>query len=388
MEQIQKKTNLVKKLASFQKSLNVQLLYGNPSSVESKDWLAGVAGILKNLDESDHSTFASYRQHIYQSIKQPVRKHAAEQIEAFIREKVAAYDNYDFESYETSTKNSMALYVKQPIIDGFAKKEGRFNYKKLVELINELNDNHLKSNKYSCAMLIRAILDHIPPLLGFTTFEQVTKNYSWGKTDKVYMKTLLEFRNNADDALHRIISEDEDLLEINDLPLSNRFSRVLQECIKKGSKVEFVMVKEISNKENLEISFKIKISLDEQGSQSWQNYSVSNYISYGYKFVLNIDNYNSSKPDYVWVYLKAKSNDDEWNGEHYVFEAQNASADTPYRVEAFEDKKVTVCVSDEQFNRGSRDHRFRPNIREETLVLFAKTKSGKAFELPIKKLYS
>ena len=148
------------------------------------------------------------------------------------------------------------------------------------------------------------------------------------------------------------------------------------------------MVNEISNKENLEISFKIKISLDEQGSQSWQNYSVSNYISYGYKFVLNIDNYNSSKPDYVWVYLKAKSNDDEWNGEHYVFEAQNASADTPYRVEAFEDKKVTVCVSDEQFNRGSRDHRFRPNIREETLVLFAKTKSGKAFELPIKKLYS
>lgn len=37
---------------------------------------------------------------------------------------------------------------------------------KLVSLVAELNDNYGRGNAYAAHALLRAILDHIPPLLG------------------------------------------------------------------------------------------------------------------------------------------------------------------------------------------------------------------------------
>ena len=55
-------------------------------------------------------------------------------------------------------------------------------------------------------------------------------NYPWGKTDKAYMRRLLDFKTQADDALHRRISGRPDLLGIDDMPPRAGINRLLQEC--------------------------------------------------------------------------------------------------------------------------------------------------------------
>jgi hypothetical protein len=48
-----------------------------------------------------------------------------------------------------------------------------FNLSKLISFSTELNQNYSSGNYLSCALLIRAIINHIPPLFGCRTFSQV-----------------------------------------------------------------------------------------------------------------------------------------------------------------------------------------------------------------------
>jgi hypothetical protein len=124
-------------------------------------------------------------------------------------------------------------YVNQRIINDIRIKDGKsqFNVAKLLRLIEELNDNFERRNSYAAHALLRAILDHIPPILGQPDFNAVANNYSWTRTDKRYLKKLLDFRNQADDALHRQISAQADLLDLDDMPASVNVDRLLQECV-------------------------------------------------------------------------------------------------------------------------------------------------------------
>ena len=123
-------------------------------------------------------------------------------------------------------------YVNQQIIDDIQSKDGKsqFNVSKLLRLIQELNDNYERRNSYATHALLRAILDHVPPILTQPDFNAVANNYSWGRTDKRYLKKLADFRDQADDALHRQISAHPDLLDFDDMPASVCVDRLLQEC--------------------------------------------------------------------------------------------------------------------------------------------------------------
>ena len=78
--------------------------------------------------------------------------------------------------------------------------------------------------------LLRAILDHIPPLLGSADFAAAVNNYRWCRTDRVYMRRLLDFKLQADDVLHRQISANADLLSLEDVPPRAWVNRLLREC--------------------------------------------------------------------------------------------------------------------------------------------------------------
>jgi hypothetical protein len=101
---------------------------------------------------------------------------------------------------------------------------------KLVKLVTELNDNYGRGNAYSAHALLRAVLDHIPPLLGCADFKAAVNNYSWSRTDRSYARRLQDFKLQADDALHRQIAKRTDDLGIDDLPPRVWVNRVLQEC--------------------------------------------------------------------------------------------------------------------------------------------------------------
>jgi hypothetical protein len=124
------------------------------------------------------------------------------------------------------------LYINRQIVDVIRAKDGQsaFNVTKLLKLIDELNDNYVRKNSYASHGLLRAILDHIPPIFGYTSFREVANNHAWGQTDKRYMRRLADFRDQADDALHRQISTKPDVLDFDDMLASVHVNRLLQEC--------------------------------------------------------------------------------------------------------------------------------------------------------------
>jgi hypothetical protein len=105
-----------------------------------------------------------------------------------------------------------------------------FDDAKIDRLIGELNRNVSQGHAYAAHALLRAILDHVPPMLGFHDFKALANNYPWSRTDRMYATRLNDFKLQADDALHRQISRRNDLLGIDDLPPRVWVNTVLQEC--------------------------------------------------------------------------------------------------------------------------------------------------------------
>lgn len=123
-------------------------------------------------------------------------------------------------------------YVDPQVIDGIKAKAGNSAYDvtKLLALIDELNANYAAEHIYGAHALLRAILDHVPPILGQPNFAAVVNNYPWPRTDRDYLKQLLNCKTQADDALHRQISPKPCVLRFTDLPASVCVNRLLQEC--------------------------------------------------------------------------------------------------------------------------------------------------------------
>jgi hypothetical protein len=54
---------------------------------------------------------------------------------------------------------------------------GRWDFARLIELCREINVAAANRCHVSTAMLLRTILNHVPPALGFATFAEVASNY-------------------------------------------------------------------------------------------------------------------------------------------------------------------------------------------------------------------
>lgn len=140
-------------------------------------------------------------------------------------------DEYDV-AVPAPPAQAAAPYVDQRLIAAIREGDAtsRLDCTKLLALIEELNDNQARDNVYAAHALLRAILDHIPPILGCKSVAEIANNYPWTQTDKRYAKKLLDFKLQGDDVLHRQISEKTDLIEIDDLPPRTWLNRLLHEC--------------------------------------------------------------------------------------------------------------------------------------------------------------
>ena len=164
--------------------------------------------------------------------------YAIKSVPQLLRKASAYYKRTPDEKIVKSTEQNVAgesgLYIKEEIVDLISKKENGFDYSKLKVLIDELNKSHLNHDVYSSLSLIRTIQNHIPPLFGLNTFEEVASNYSWGTTDKKYIQILLESRSISDDTLHRTISNKKDLADMGDIPAKICLNTALQEALVNG----------------------------------------------------------------------------------------------------------------------------------------------------------
>ncbi len=102
---------------------------------------------------------------------------------------------------------------------------------KLVALSEELEACMRSRHVFASHAVLRALLDHVPPLFRQASFAAVVSSHSWSRTDKNYLRTLNTFRNQADDALHRQISNLPDLLMLDDIPQGAAVNTLLRECV-------------------------------------------------------------------------------------------------------------------------------------------------------------
>lgn len=124
-------------------------------------------------------------------------------------------------------------YVDVPLIEELDQLDMTcpWSLDKLLDLARELNSNYAADQPYACHMLLRAILDHVPPVFGYQKFAQVVSNHSWGVTDSKYVKKLAEARNASDDVLHRQIGTRRSRIGMEDLPPRPYVNALLQELL-------------------------------------------------------------------------------------------------------------------------------------------------------------
>ncbi|WP_328365561.1 hypothetical protein OG800_35490 [Streptomyces sp. NBC_00445] len=167
-----------------------------------------------------------------------LREYVARVAELLIEERLL-FENVFIGSSENFAQTvtapiAMPVYVNAGLIEELEQKQGQtaWSLDKLLQLLRELNDCYAEHHVYACHALVRAVIDHVPPILGANSFESAVSNYKWTRTDKKYMARLLEFKNQADDVLHRRIRPSKDVFTMHDLlPFGSYLNALLRECI-------------------------------------------------------------------------------------------------------------------------------------------------------------
>lgn len=386
--------NLIKNLEKHLKSLNVEQLYKDPGHKKSKDWIAEVSSALKISGRHSYKDFKNLSQHLYPSIPLETRKHAAEQIDVLLRQIITQY-KAENSAPPSSLKNvndpnqDAKPYVNKNILEGFRLKEGTFNYQKLITLIEELNFNVENKKAYSSCMILRAILDHVPPLLEKKDFKDVVNSYNWGSeksSPRKAVKLLLDFRNIPDDVLHGQITNKSDVIDFSYLPNKYSVNILLQQCLASETKLSVTnnsVKTDVVKSENVKSDLMIEFY---EQKVSWANYAVSRWVWSSFRMVLSINNFHNKSAEYLRAYLNAKSNDGVWEAKNFVFlnreDEDKSRPNEDFRVEAGYKEKVSLFVS--IYEIGERNQKPMPDVDKDTLRLVIETEIGKTLTLPIK----
>lgn len=156
---------------------------------------------------------------LYSGRKIPVHKYywatasfitgATKQLSEFLYliDKIVAQSENSEQKTQGVDKGRAAYIDKNTLLRLIKIENKNFDLNRLISLCNELDDNYSLENYHSCAMLLRAILDHIPPIFGKTNFDDVCAQYG-GKSFKDIMRPLNETAKKiGDDYLHTRVSK-------------------------------------------------------------------------------------------------------------------------------------------------------------------------------------
>jgi len=112
---------------------------------------------------------------------------------------------------ENSSTRKSGLYVSEERINELALISSKFDLTRLIDICKELNLGYQAGQLYALPLLVRCILDHIPPIFGHKSFKEVVNNYSAAtKSFRDVAKHLEESsRKIGDSFLHTQIRQSE-----------------------------------------------------------------------------------------------------------------------------------------------------------------------------------
>jgi hypothetical protein len=108
-----------------------------------------------------------------------------------------------------------------------------FDLTRLIRLCEELNIAHKNRCYMAIAMIVRAIIDHVPPILSCTNFGVIPDNYKGSKSFKEQMRHLDQsLRNVADTHLHVQVRQKESLPTFTQVDFRADIDALLSEIIR------------------------------------------------------------------------------------------------------------------------------------------------------------
>ena len=114
-----------------------------------------------------------------------------------------------------------------------ALKSSDFDFARLVEMLAELNVTFERGNYIAVIALLRAVIDHVPPIFSCKSFGEVANNYSGPRSFKKAAKDLENTsRNIADSYLHIQIRRTESLPTKTQVDFSNSLDTILSEVVR------------------------------------------------------------------------------------------------------------------------------------------------------------
>ncbi len=134
--------------------------------------------------------------------------------------------------FEKSLPNSKTQpYIAEERITELAEIDNaKFATSKLIRLLRELNVAYNNESHFATGILVRAVIDHVPPIFGFATFPEVANNYKGTKSFKTAMQRLNDsLRNLADSYLHVQIRKVESLPTFNQVDFRAELDALLSE---------------------------------------------------------------------------------------------------------------------------------------------------------------
>ena len=109
----------------------------------------------------------------------------------------------------------------------------KYDLTKLIQFCNELNSSRRDGNLFSIIILCRAIIDHVAPIFGVKSFNEVANNYAGTKSFRESMERLnSSSRKIADQHLHTHIRSSEVLPTITQVDFSNDLDLLLSEVVR------------------------------------------------------------------------------------------------------------------------------------------------------------
>ena len=201
------------------------------------EWASSVAPLLK-FDPTYHSTFLAHLQRLAMPLSAP-------SLGASLRIMIA--------QAKMAANDLRATAVREPLPEEMAKagnpkgayvhpdrlkdlhnvKHKDFDLTKLLRLLEELDLSFRTGCYFAAAMLVRAVLDHVPPIFGASTFAAVASNYAGTRS---FRESMLNLENSsrriADQHLHGQIRSRETLPTARQVDFSPDMDVLLAEIIR------------------------------------------------------------------------------------------------------------------------------------------------------------
>lgn len=132
-------------------------------------------------------------------------------------------------------RNQKIYFIDPNRIEELQKlKSEKFDLIKLIQLCDELNNATANNTIFAPTMLARAIIDHVPPIFGYTNFTEFANNYSNGtKSFKKSMQNLdKSLRNIADNNIHSQARQKEVLPKVTQTDFTPELDLLLSEIVR------------------------------------------------------------------------------------------------------------------------------------------------------------